>query len=304
MSSLCPHCPDCGGNVDTIGPIPVTDVFAGRILEHTMGGGRLYRCRHCLLGFRWPRLPIDQLEALYSEGDDHTWTAPAHTRRDWGIAQRWFGECLRPGSTVLDVGCFDGGFLEPMIGSYRCFGTEIQQQARNRAEAKGITLVGIDFAESSRVFDCVTAFDVIEHVENPARFLAQCLDVIHPGGYVLIATGNLDSLSFRLMGSRYWYCTIAEHISFVSPAWLARIVSVLGCRVEKMATFAHGRTSLYCRTKGLVINLLYRASPAFFRYLRKRGLGGKNVKLHPNLADHPPEWVSARDHFIVLMRKI
>lgn len=49
-------CPDCEGNVEPIGSIPATDVFAGRTLERLLSGGFLYCCRQCSLGFRWPRL--------------------------------------------------------------------------------------------------------------------------------------------------------------------------------------------------------------------------------------------------------
>lgn len=41
------------------------------------------------------------------------------------------------GSRILDVECFDGGFLKPVVSVYRYFGTEILSAAGNRAKGKG-----------------------------------------------------------------------------------------------------------------------------------------------------------------------
>lgn len=263
----------------------------------------MYRCRQCSLGFRWPRLDKDKLDSLYSQGNELTWTAPVDSRRDWGIARGWIKERLPVGSRILDVGCFDGGFLEPLASLYRCYGVEIHSAARKRAQGKNIEVVGQDFSSVRGTFDCITAIDVIEHVQQPKKFLSDCLAAVKEGGLVLISTGNLDALTFRLKGSRYWYCTIAEHISFVSPTWFSRLAEALGYRILKQENFAHGDISWSQRTREVASNLLYRIVPLGFRALRKLGMGGKNVKIYPELADHPPSWMSACDHFMVLVQK-
>jgi len=298
-----PPCPDCSAETRLIGPIPATDIFAGRSLEHPLPGGMLYRCRRCLLGFRWPRLVKGELDALYKEGDENTWSTSGDARTDWLTARDWIRQVLPEGSRILDVGCFDGGFLEPLSASYRCCGVEIHPKARDRAKQKGIEVIGSDFSEVNGDFDCVTAFDVIEHVAQPRSFLADCIAAIRPRGWVLISTGNLDAFTFRIMGARYWYCTIAEHISFVSPAWFKAITESDGNRILKQATFVHGSTSPVRRLREAANNSLYRTAPWGFRGLRKFGMGGKAVRAHPELADHPPGWGSAKDHFIVLVQK-
>jgi SAM-dependent methyltransferase len=303
MTINSPRCPDCEGAGTSIGFIPATDVFAGRSLERPLLGGHLYRCSQCSLGFRCPQLSKDELDSLYEQGDELNWTAPVDSRRDWRIARGWIGQNLPPESSVLDVGCFDGGFLEPLIGTYSCHGIEIHPSARHRAEKKGIEVVGSDFSTIAGIFDCITAFDVIEHIRRPKAFLNDCLAAVKPGGWVIISTGNLDAFTFRLMGSRYWYCTIAEHVSFLSPAWYSRLSKKLDYRIAKQISFAHGNASRSQRIQETANNLLYRFGGPGFRLLRKFGMGGKNVKAHSELADHPPGWMSANDHFIVLLHK-
>ncbi len=297
------RCPDCGGKVISIGPIPTTDIFAGRTLEHPLPGGTLYRCRECSLGFRWPRPSKEQLDFFYTQGSDVTWTGPVDSRRDWRITRDWIQNSLPKDSRILDVGCFDGGFLEPLTAVHRCFGIEIHTAARHRAEQKGVDVIGRDFSAIVGTFDCITAFDVIEHVERPTSFLSDCLAAVKTEGWVVISTGNLDAFTFRLMASRYWYCAIAEHISFVCPTWFSSLTGSLDFRIIKQTDFAHSNTSQLGRIREAANNLIYRFGGPAFGTLRKFGMGGKDVKAHPELADHPPVWGSARDHFMVVLQK-
>jgi len=297
-------CPDCGNLARTCGAISATEVFAGRLLDTPIEGGALYRCGTCQLGFRWPRLSKNEFDTLYAMGGDQAWTSSVDSRRDWRLGRAWIAQNLSPGASVLDVGCFDGGFLQGLVGSHHCFGIEIQQQARLHAQRKGIALIGHDFSDVSGQFDCITTFDVIEHVENPVHFLSRCLDAVRPGGHVLISTGNLDAFTFRMMGSRYWYCTIAEHISFLSPIWFDPIKSAMGFQIEYLTTFTHDNAPIARRLKELIANTLYWAHPVLLGALRIIGLGEKDVRRHPMLAQHPPAWWTARDHFMIVLRKL
>ena len=67
--------------------------------------------------------------------------------------------------SILDVGCLDGRFLEPLVDLYACNGIEIHAQVAKRAVKKGVTVIGSDFADVSGSFDCITAYDVIKHIE-------------------------------------------------------------------------------------------------------------------------------------------
>lgn len=298
------RCPDCSSQATLIGPIPVTNIFAGRILEQPLSGGSLYRCQQCSLGFRWPRLSKSELDRLYEQGNVQTWLESPQGRRGWIIARGWLEKVLLRGKSILDIGCFDGGFLKPLAGFYNTYGIEIHEEARRIAEKNGIEIVGGDFSSIKGKFECVTAFDIIEHVEEPGRFLEKCFEAVPSGGRVLISTGNMDALTFKLMGSRYWYCTIAEHLSFISPQWISFYAEKVGYVIEKQECFAHNRGSLLRRVKEGLANYLYLVSPGVFSWLRSQGVGVRNVKKHPELADHPPVWPSAKDHFIVLLRKV
>ncbi len=266
----------------------------------------MYRCRKCHLGFRWPRISQELRRQLYIGGNEHAWKIPAQQRHDWILACDWIRPLFPSSARILDVGCYDGKFLSSLEDGYQRYGIEIHPSARQRLSEKSINIFGSDIDKLSGTkskFDCITAFDFIEHVESPKSFLSQCANALKPGGYIIISSGNLDALSFRLMGSRYWYCTNAEHLSFISMKWLYRTVPKLGLKINKFKTISHESTHMASKIKQPLVCIGYRLLPQFFGYLRRRGWGGKDAVNHPELAEYPPVWGSAKDHFIVLMKK-
>jgi SAM-dependent methyltransferase len=79
-------------------------------------------------------------------------------------------------------------------------------------------------------FDCVTAFDVLEHVprEAAARMLREAHTVLRPGGWLLATTPNRRSLRNRVWGHRL----DQKHFFEVDAAELRTIVTDAGFRVE------------------------------------------------------------------------
>lgn len=290
-----------------LGAIPASNTFAGRHLDRVLPGGALWRCPACHLVFRYPRLAKQELDALYRLGHDESWPDPVESRADWVLAAKLiddFPEVKR----VLDVGCFDGKLLDYLDSRYEKLGVEIHPKAAERAGKRGIRIIAHDFAELAShpaVADAVLAVDVIEHTDDPLAFLAQLVRAASPGGLVIVATGNTDSPSWRFMGSRYWYCHIAEHISFINPAWAHRAAHRLGLEVVAIQPFSHvdGRGKLGRRLRELTVNLAYRASPRIFGWLRRLGAGGIDVARFPELLEVPPYWLTAQDHILIAFKK-
>lgn len=307
-ATLAPRCPCCQSEtVLDRGDIPPAIVFAGRNLSAPINGGRLYRCENCQLGYRYPRPSKDQLDALYRSGCDDTWSqTDSDDRTDWRIASEWIQSGLGAGR-VLDVGCFDGGFLALLSGEWRRYGIEIHPAAAERARERGIDVVGGSFYQApdrGKPYTLVTAFDVIEHVENPLDFLKWLADLVDEGGYVMVSTGNMDASSWAMMGSRYWYCTIAEHISFISPSWIKAVAPQLELSISEIVFFPHRKASYLVKGSQVLKNNFYKVAPNFAAWLRMRGLAGKTPAARwPELKDMPPSWDTAQDHFIVVLRK-
>lgn len=290
-------CPSChAGGCERIGPIPDSPNFAGMQLQRPMPGGFLYRCGQCQLRFRFPVPAKDELDALYAKAGDDVWSASVSERPDLRLAADIIRESAPPGSAILDIGCFDGGLLGSLGDVYDCYGIEVNDAAARIARGRGIAILGGDFGALDGLdhrFSVVTAIDVIEHVHDPLSFLESVSRVLDGHGRIVIATGNTDAWSWRLMGPRYWYCTIPEHVSFINPAWCESAAARLGMRVESIDRISHVDAGAGRRTAELMKNLLYRPLPRAVQLLRR-------LKGTPGGAERPPGWMSARDHMLAV----
>ena len=208
----------------------------------------------------------------------------------------------------MDVGCFDGAFLFGLGAGFRRYGVEPHPQAAERACAAGIEIVGSTLddigIEFDAHFDAVVAFDVIEHLSDPAAFVARASRLLRSGGSLVIGTGDTDAPTWRFMGSQYWYCAIPEHLSFINSRWVDHVAKSTQMKVVVRKRYAHASDAgLSLRLSELAKNTLCRTIPPLWRRLRAQGFGGLDVSLSDRLRDYPPQWMTAKDHVLVILRK-
>jgi 2-polyprenyl-6-hydroxyphenyl methylase/3-demethylubiquinone-9 3-methyltransferase len=112
------------------------------------------------------------------------------------------------GLSILDVGCGGGLICEPLarLGA-KATGVDPADEniraARLHAQASGLDIdyraMRIeDVAAGEDRFDAVMCLEVIEHVPDPAAFLAHCANVLKPGGLLIVSTLNRTLKSFAL----------------------------------------------------------------------------------------------------------
>jgi 2-polyprenyl-3-methyl-5-hydroxy-6-metoxy-1,4-benzoquinol methylase len=245
------------------------------------------------------------LDELYRDVNSAHWQYKEGVRCDWGLAENWLKRVV--GEKILDVGCWDGGFLVNLPRQWKKFGIEINEKAVARAQSVGVNIIEENVYQSHKnfgnFFDVVTAFDIIEHVEDPGFFLDQLIKYTRPGGYILIGTGNTDAWQWRMAKSRYWYCWPAEHISFINRTWFEKQQHKLPFEILDMKNFSH---SSQPSITGLILqsfeNFLYLFVPVFFykiRLLQWRLLGKPEKKI----VDYPPAWHMSRDHLLIILQK-
>ena len=117
---------------------------------------------------------------------------------------------LRPGLRVLDVGCGTGEYLRllaPFVAPGAAVGVDLSEtligHARNRALAEH-TNVAFKLGDAyalpfpDRSFDRVTANQVLLHLTDPWKAVAEMRRVLTPTGRLLIAEWDWDSLCLAL----------------------------------------------------------------------------------------------------------
>lgn len=300
------ECPSCAGGATKIGIIPSSNRFAGQVMESLHPAASLYRCDVCHLSFRAPRLSKEAMDLLYARAGSDVWQSTPDERTDWQLVLSYLRKSMRPGD-ILDIGCYDGTFLASVGAPWRTFGVEINKAASEAARSKGIDVLDCDVADLGRIttqFDAVVAFDVVEHVDDPFALLSNMTKLCKTGGIVVLSSGDSDALSWRFMGSAYWYCTIPEHVSFINRRWAVDSAQRLGLDVAVLQRFSHtGRAGWLSRFSDVIKNVVYKMFPAAFALLRRYGFGDLDVRQHPEMARYPPFWLSARDHLLIVFRK-
>lgn len=113
----------------------------------------------------------------------------------------------------------------------------------------------------------IVLWQVLEHLPEPVAFLDAVAGNLQPGGVLLLATPNPDSLGFRLFGSRWPHLDAPRHLTLIPSDLLKRLSSERG--LEELFTvdndlgarrwnrFAWQRLLLNrCRSRWLHIPLL------------------------------------------------
>lgn len=139
------------------------------------------------------------------------------------------------GTVVIDVGS-GLGYLTAALRAdgYEAWGTDVSSEAVQQATRR----FGPWFflAESSASWgdlevepDVIVALETIEHVSNPAKFLASLAAKVNPGGEVLLSTPNKDRWSPECV----WETDLPPvHLHWLSEDGLRTLGRRIGCTVE------------------------------------------------------------------------
>ncbi|MEL6374369.1 MAG: bifunctional 2-polyprenyl-6-hydroxyphenol methylase/3-demethylubiquinol 3-O-methyltransferase UbiG [Pseudomonadota bacterium] len=160
---------------------------------------------------------------------------------------------LRPlaGLSVIDVGCGGGLIAEPLAR----MGARVTAidpapdtitAARQHADDQGLTIDYRACASETMVaegatFDAVVCLEVIEHVEDPAAFVAMLTPLVRPGGLLVMSTINrtLRAYALAIIGAEYvlrWLPAGTHRWDrFVTPDELRRYGFEAGLRPKREA---------------------------------------------------------------------
>ena len=204
-----------------------------------------FKCGECGFGFSTPPGNANLDNTLHDFEDVYLrYLEPDRAdEKNFSGLLRWMARFAAiEGATFLDVGCGSGKLvrhlrrhsidacgLEPSAALYEHF-------LANEPYFFHGTLD--DFARAhGRTFDIVAAFDVIEHVPDPAHLLHGLGTVVREGGTIFLSTPDAGSPAAKLLG-RWWHHYNHYHLSYLS-----RPV------VERMAR-REGLEPLHCSRRG------------------------------------------------------
>lgn len=172
----------------------------------------LYECPRCGVQYWEPRSTPDP---SYYANESLSLYRRIHEGRDADAEDERYEQFLagfRPTGTIklLDVGCGSGQFLQAIAErGHEVWGIDFDPVSVQRARDRGLARVSCqsldDFtaAHSGERFQYVTAFDVIEHLADPAAVLKTLHQMLDPGGTLSMTVPNRRRLLANQMTSDF-----------------------------------------------------------------------------------------------------
>jgi SAM-dependent methyltransferase len=201
------------------------------------------QCANCGLVQANPRLPQEEIWKRYSPTYFWDEYMPAHSAPNGEYHEAFHRHrnmpllnLLRPfkqQGTLLEVGCAAGFMLKVAEAEgWQVKGLELMESAVQYAnETLGIeviegTLDDANLAESS--FDAIALIETVEHLLDPMAVLQKAHTLLRPGGALLVAVPNQNSLMHKWYGIDWSVLSPAEHLYYFTDDSMEKLLKKIG----------------------------------------------------------------------------
>jgi 2-polyprenyl-3-methyl-5-hydroxy-6-metoxy-1,4-benzoquinol methylase len=162
---------------------------------------------------------------------------------------------IKPGSDVLETACAHGRMTRYLKETLGCRVTIVEYDAKAGASAAAFAddarhigpqmgdLAGgpwqTNLSAEGRRFDAIVMADILEHLYDPWKALAQARSLLKPGGSIWISVPNFthNGILIELWNGRFEYRKIGlldnTHVRFFSAASLEEMVKGAGLAVTR-----------------------------------------------------------------------
>ncbi len=213
----------------------------------------LVRCGDCGLALASPQPDEAEWAAIY---DEHYYEqfgfsdADAAARSGLALTkQRTYDWMLRQAEPhvpptdgprrLLDAGCGLGYSLRAAAGrGWQALGLDPLAPDHPEERTSGepeIVRGSLDDHRPDRPYHLVSLIDAIEHVRDPVATLRRAAELLVPGGVLLLATPDVESLAARRLGPR-WVHFHRAHLWYFGPRSLSTAVERAGLVPRRVRT--------------------------------------------------------------------
>ncbi len=184
-----------------------------------------YKCNNCQLVYQNPQPVYELTEEIY-DGEHYHERYINSSYIYFPTSKIYLDEINKElknriypsGTNLVDIGCGIGYFLYiAKQNNYKVLGIDISKWASKYAKEKfDIDVIAGNFLEMNikeNEYDIVTLWQTIEHLPNPNDFIKKIFFILKPGGYICIATPDVNSW-IAMFYKKHWNCFMPdEHIS-------------------------------------------------------------------------------------------
>lgn len=146
---------------------------------------------------------------------------------------------------ILDIGCGRGWtlyFLKHLWGYKRTAATQISKPAYIYAKDRlGLEVYNKDILDlrlKNESFDAITIWHVLEHVQQPLKYLPLFFRLLRPGGTLIIEVPNYGSWTMGISGVNWLGLDLKYHLTYYTVDSLKKFAVDSGFIVKKVRTFS------------------------------------------------------------------
>lgn len=181
---------------------------------------------------------------------------------------------LRKDSLILDFGCGEGAFSQRLKDNgYLVHSSDID---KNQFKAQVDKYIHLDLNKEKIIdnfdikYDVIIAMEIIEHIENPWKFIRDIKSLLNPNGILVLSTPNISNFSSRIRFLQKGTFQGFEendlsygHITTITPFHLENIFKTECFKIEKkmnlgdIPLFHFDNLSLFVILKTFLLPLLY-----------------------------------------------
>jgi SAM-dependent methyltransferase len=227
---------------------------AGRTPAFVKFGFEYQTCNGCSSLYLSPR-PSIEMQSDYARNSravefwsTHFYKETAEARREKmfrpraeQVSELVERRIVEPG-VLADVGAGYGIFLEELErrGTFeKLVAIEPAPGLAQICRDKGYDVVPKfveDVTDDEILADLATAFEVVEHVYDPADFLRACRRALKPGGFLQLTTLTITGFDLQVLWSASNSIYPPHHINLLSVDGLAKLVGRCGFEVVELTT--------------------------------------------------------------------
>lgn len=300
-------CPACGASVDNakpLGKIRAKNYLFKKyyVPAHPPDGStKVILCLKCGLNYKDCVPDPEDLSSIFESVIGEAWNKNYSYKSEIDLVRYLFQDMC---PSVLDVGASNGELLRSF--SPHCSQVSALDVVKNsecEKHVNGEYIIG--WLEDNQLnwsgdsYDIVTLFDVLEHLYDARKAFKNLASLVKQGGYVLIETGDANSILPKRFGiNKWWYLNRIEHHEAFTRESVVKIASEFGFNEFFFQRKKHKYVSSFSklrlvRTK--LISLAYHVWPEGYLHLM-------NV-----LFDRPiiqPRLLSDDDHMLIILKKM
>jgi 2-polyprenyl-3-methyl-5-hydroxy-6-metoxy-1,4-benzoquinol methylase len=149
-------------------------------------------------------------------------------------------EKYKVNNNIIDVGAGDGHFIGlAKKKGWNAFATEFDDISVQLCMEKEVIVHKgkLNTANYSKnYFDIIYSAEVIEHINNPQEEINNFRQILRTGGIVYITTPNYNSISRKILKSKWNVFNYPEHLSYYTPNTLTKLFEAHGFKKVSIET--------------------------------------------------------------------